>query len=173
MRLRLMDWVSTAASGFLSARSRPCLGLCSVILYALIPPAADQQIIFKAGSSFGMCAGYCFKEVRIEGTQAVWKLQATRSIKLPAQTISGTLAQKELRGLLESLDRKALTSLPNVIGCPDCADGGAAWIDVTFADGVTKKVKFEYSKPPQSIKSLAEKLRAILEKVPTPALNTR
>ena len=60
--------------------------------------------------------------------------------------------------------------LPNTIGCPDCADGGAEWIEVNKASHFdcqtprrlfSKKVTFEYGKPLPANNTFAEKLREL------------
>ena len=52
--------------------------------------------------------------------------------------------------------------LPETIGCPDCADGGAEWLEIDLANGKTHKVTFEYNKEPALLKTYIIKLREML-----------
>ena len=50
--------------------------------------------------------------------------------------------------------------LDDRIGCPDCADGGAEWIEIDSMDGV-KRVTFENGQTVNGIEPLVEKLRQL------------
>jgi hypothetical protein len=52
--------------------------------------------------------------------------------------------------------------LYNRIGCPDCADGGAEWIQVDWIDE-SKRVTFENGRMVEGIEKLIEKLRQMRE----------
>ena len=47
-----------------------------------------------------------------------------------------------------------------MVGCPDCADGGAEWISFKL-DGKMKEVTYEYGKAPDALKDLVLKLKEI------------
>ena len=53
-----------------------------------------------------------------------------------------------------------ITSLPEVIGCPDCADGGAEWVAVN-ADGKQYKVTYDYGKTPKELEAVVAKLKVL------------
>ena len=44
-------------------------------------------------------------------------------------------------------------ALKEIIGCPDCLDGGAEWIEVS-CDGKAHRVEFDYHAPPSAISHL-------------------
>ena len=54
--------------------------------------------------------------------------------------------------------------MDEIIGCPDCADGGAEWIEITSGE-TSHKVTFEYNKSPDVFKSYIEILRSKLEEI--------
>ena len=45
--------------------------------------------------------------------------------------------------------------------CPDCADGGAEWVELGFENKV-KRVTFEYMKEPEELKTLIPSLRELM-----------
>jgi len=66
---------------------------------------------------------------------------------------------EEFQELLAAVDMQALQALPNVLGCPDCADGGAEWIEVETGNTL-KRVEFEYGVAIPSIQPLLDLVRA-------------
>ena len=58
------------------------------------------------------------------------------------------------------LDMKAFLELDEIIGCPDCNDGGREWVEV--GDGlIQKRVTFESPEPPEELTNLLTLLRPI------------
>ncbi|CAF1237034.1 unnamed protein product [Rotaria sp. Silwood1] len=76
-------------------------------------------------------------------------------------THSGSSASR-WEQLVSSLNLKTFLALDNTIRCPDCADGGAEWIQVDWLDG-TKHVTFDYGRTIDGIEDLIKKLRQIRE----------
>jgi hypothetical protein len=58
------------------------------------------------------------------------------------------------------VDFEKFSSLDDRIGCPDCVDGGAEWIEIDNGK-TTKKVTFEYGDTIPKIDSLIVELRKI------------
>ena len=58
------------------------------------------------------------------------------------------------------VDLPTLQSYEDVIGCPDCADGGAEWIEVVTSDG-SKKITFESGDSLDTIHPLIDRLRTL------------
>lgn len=113
------------------------------------------------GTSFGMCIGYCVNSLLINDLNVVLtktKHGSTPDTKICKQTITETEVN-EIKNLLNVAKLKAL---PEVIGCPDCADGGAEWVSIR-ADGKEYKVTFDYGHAPESLKDAVAKLKAIAE----------
>lgn len=109
---------------------------------AVVP---TKELVFKAGQSFGMCTGYCFKEVEI--TKEKTSLNMTvfgkgsymenYSDKYPDIIKNFSTKEWNELNLLYKSEQEIFLSLPEVIGCPDCTDGGTGWIEVS--DGKTTK----------------------------------
>jgi hypothetical protein len=77
--------------------------------------------------------------------------------------LNGNISIQEWDSLIESVNMDSLLSLDDIIGCPDCADGGGEWIEITKVD-MLKRVTFEYGKTVEPIQSLIEKVRVIRER---------
>ena len=112
------------------------------------------------GTSFGECIGFCKREVTLKSNKSTYNCYSwypTTQTITKTDSISNTA--------LDSICKLNTTSfflLPETIGCPDCADGGAEWLELKMLSGETHKVTFEYFKEPDFIKPQIEKLRKIL-----------
>lgn len=121
--------------------------------------AKAQEIDY--GTSFGMCAGYCVNDISISANKVTFskKKNGTNTDTKACTKVITETEVKALKGLVKAGD---FNKLPEVIGCPDCADGGAEWVALKL-DGKFKKVTFEYGKAPDEVKELVIKLREIKE----------
>jgi hypothetical protein len=54
--------------------------------------------------------------------------------------------------------------LDSIFGCPDCADGGAEWIEINTIDK-KHKITFEFGKEPEELKSLLGYLKTCLKSI--------
>lgn len=108
------------------------------------------------GTSFGSCIGYCHQKVVFTEGEITKTLSPTRSKDLKMKTCSKKW--KGFQQLITTIDHQAFLSLDEVIGCPDCADGGAEWIEITTPQG-SRKVQYEYGKEPKEVKSFITDLR--------------
>ncbi len=116
-----------------------------------------QEITY--GTSFGMCIDYCVSNISL-GTEEV-KFSKSKNGPTPdTKTCVKKITEGELDALKSLVKQSDFEKLPAVIGCPDCADGGAEWIALKI-NGKMKKVTFEYGKAPNAIKELAVKLKEI------------
>lgn len=145
----------------------------SVILFAMVMVFTgcnqgniiESEYTIKSGSSFGMCIGPCYQEVSLNESQAVLRVRETKSeggqtdLKVENKRAVTSEEWSELTALV---DQNAISALPEVIGCPDCADGGAEWIEIQ-SPGFVKKVTFEYRNPPAQIEELVNRLRETRE----------
>ena len=94
-------------------------------------------------SSFGFCppAAYCTTRLRVTGTEAVVTLESREA---PALRNSVRLDAASADALARAASRARFDGLGPVIGCPDCADGGAETLSVT-AGGQQHSVTFEFN----------------------------
>ena len=124
-------------------------------------PAAERGLVLRAGESFGECLGYCRHELTLEQNSLVmissgWEISG----QIPDKKTVGRLDSEQRSALLGLLDLAAFERLEEQYGCPDCADGGAEWLEIE-RQGHTKRVTFEYGFPPSSIETIADTLRVI------------
>ena len=112
------------------------------------------------GTSFGECIGFCKREVTLKSNKATYNCYSwypTTQTITKTDSISNTALDSVCK-----LNTTSFFLLPETIGCPDCADGGAEWLELKMLSGETHKVTFEYFKEPDFIKPQIEKLRKIL-----------
>lgn len=122
---------------------------------------SDLQYI-SYGTSFGECIGYCrnsviVSETKIDFTKTGW----SREELLPDIMISEITDKVYWQTLIDELDTKAFLQLDSIIGCPDCVDGGAEWIELRYPDK-SHKVTFGYRDAPEIVKPFVSYLRAYM-----------
>jgi hypothetical protein len=96
----------------------------------------------RSGSSFGMCGGYCVTELVID-TLGVTLTETSQVQPLPPRTRTLPLSDADWERLAEVVDTGAIRGIAGVHGCPDCADGGAEWIQFGPASEAVR-VTFEF-----------------------------
>jgi hypothetical protein len=119
------------------------------------------SILIKTGASFGMCVGHCITKVEINPQQITMLRQSWRS-QIADKTCNRAIMSQEWENLVKVLDFNTFVQLPETIGCPDCADGGAEWIEITYGEQ-RKKVTFEFGKEVAQISELLAQTRKIRE----------
>ncbi|MCF8380132.1 MAG: hypothetical protein K9H49_11175 [Bacteroidales bacterium] len=123
----------------------------------------EEQVEYLSyGTSYGECIGYCVKEVRVGGnivyTKSGWDVEG----ELPDSTCILTFIMDPLPAYVERVNLADFKKLDDVIGCPDCADGGAEWLELSI-DGEVKRVTFEYMNEPNQLKLIIEDLRKLMQ----------
>jgi hypothetical protein len=132
----------------------------------------------KYGTSFGMCSGYCKNDILLQPgsityNHAGWDNTVNPITKTEILSenewdsyVSGVnitntqiLSDTEWNSYVSRLNIKNFFKLPETIGCPDCADGGAEWIEVELVSGEIHKVTFEYMQEPESLSDYLVDLR--------------
>lgn len=118
----------------------------------------------RYGTSFGECLGYCRKTIaitpsEIEFTKQGWDLGG----QLPDSSFRKPYAAVEWTSLTESIDLDGFLALDSVIGCPDCADGGAEWIEIVEEEK-SHKVTFEYMDAPAEMSPYIDTIRNFMGK---------
>ncbi len=127
-------------------------------------PVSKADTVIRSGTFFGMCHGYCIKDVTITSGSAVFVERGGRdTVQFPTRSRTVAITAAEWNALTAALAADSLAKLDSVIGCPDCADGGGEWIEVE-TDGKRRKVTFEHGAAIPSIAPLLEKVRAIRER---------
>jgi len=140
----------------------------AVVAAALSLPAcgsgqapAVRQIV--STTSFGMCLGYCSTRLEISEGQAILVRSARGgrgAQDLPEQRSTTPLKPNEWREIARLAENTKLDGLPPVIGCPDCADGGAESLTIEGAGG-TKTISFEHGATIGEAQPLLDRVRAL------------
>jgi hypothetical protein len=120
--------------------------------------------VIRWGSSFGMCAGYCYEDLEINNAT----IRLTRTSRNPAQSprvVERPFSREAWQALLQGMAAAGLDRLEDVYGCPDCADGGAEWVELESRDG-RKRVTFEFGSGPEPLQQVISELRSLREQFP-------
>ena len=99
-----------------------------------------------------MCQGYCSTEFTVDETGFSSAEIGQPAARYPKKVVKGQVSSEDWKTLVGLIDKKTMIALPDTIGCPGCTDGPVRTLEISFADGYTKKVRFEAT--PESIKSL-------------------
>ena len=133
-------------------------------------PARDVSQIVST-TSFGMCVGYCTTRLEISQGRAVLIREARGGRgapqNLPAQRFTTVLTPDEWDQIQALAANANLASLPDTIGCPDCADGGAESLAIT-REGQSRTVSFEFGSSVPQADPLLQRVRALRQRL-TPA----
>jgi hypothetical protein len=139
----------------------------SFVVFALAAcgsQASSQVRQIVSTTSFGMCMGYCSTRLEISEGQAVLIRTARGgrggATTLPDQRFTAPLDANEWQEIARMAANTKLDGLPNVIGCPDCADGGAESLTIVGAAG-EKSISFEHGAMIQQAQPLLERVRAL------------
>lgn len=121
-------------------------------------PAAPALV--GAGWSFGFCAGYCRADLVIDGPA----LELTGSGNQSEGTLytnRGSLTAAGVDAVAAAVAALSGVELEPVYGCPDCADGGAAYVTIS-ADGATSRHDMEFGNPPEVLAEIHELAMSII-----------
>ncbi len=114
------------------------------------------------GTSFGECLGYCVREIVVSGditfTKSGWSIEGS----LPDSSCSLVFIKSPLPDYLDDINLDVFLEMDETIGCPDCADGGAEWLELGFENEI-KRVSFEYMNEPEELKNIIPSLRELME----------
>ncbi|CAF1060490.1 unnamed protein product [Rotaria sordida] len=121
----------------------------------------SNVLSISSGTSFGECIGYCRKSITVTSTPSqvsISKKANFNQASYPPVYATVPLTSSELVSLVNLVNIEIFQSLDDRIGCPDCADGGAEWVQIIWANG-SKRVTFENGKTVKGIEELIAKLR--------------
>lgn len=152
-------------SNFLSAAA-VALALAACASAPAAPSGEVTRVV--STTSFGMCVGYCTTRLEITEGQAVLIREARGGRgapqNLPEQRYTAQLTPaewQEIERLAASVDFDAL---PDTIGCPDCADGGAEGLTVESPSGA-ESVSLEFRASIPQAQPLLTRVRAIRDRL--------
>lgn len=133
---------------------------------AATAPSDVRQIV--STTSFGMCVGYCTTRLEISEGEAVLVRQARGGRgapeNAPDQRFTATLSPSEWQEIARLAGETRLDGLPPVIGCPDCADGGAESLSIVGAGG-QRSISFDHGADIAQAQALLDRVRALRERL--------
>jgi len=144
-----------------------CIYQTIIILFALFLTTCSDDInpekikTIKYGTSFGMCAGYCKHEMIVNSKKIIFNSSGSRE-DVKAKTKSESIKNSTWETLNSGIEMKSFFELPETIGCPDCADGGAEWLEIELQNGNKHKIVFEYYNEPELLKKVIEEFRGLM-----------
>jgi hypothetical protein len=117
-----------------------------------------QVISILHGTSYGHCIGYCVKE-ELYRELSIRTMQSSRDPENnPEKTSESPLSDGEFAELVSLIDWNKWNQLEVVIGCPDCADGGAEYLEITTPEG-KRRVTFDAGSNPDGLEKLLDYMR--------------
>lgn len=115
------------------------------------------ETTLKYGTSFGFCIGYCNNTITLTENSIVFEKSSNQSNQ-EYPLITCTEGFNDWNSLTSKIDIDLFQAMDETIGCPDCADGGAEWIEINTGDK-THRVTFEYKNAPGAFFNYIEILR--------------
>ena len=98
-----------------------------IILLVTVASSCSNESLYRNvaqvnyGTSFGMCVGYCKRDVSIDSVYTSYNCAGLTKNSTQYKVQTTKSAWDSVKVLLSN---KAFFELPATIGCPDCADGG-------------------------------------------------
>lgn len=122
--------------------------------------SVNDSLIIRTGTSFGMCVGdKCRKDYVLNGTSLTLTHGGqNRGTPLPSKTCQKPIAAADWNALKTAVNLGTFGQQPDVIGCPDCADGGAEYIELEQGD-TKHRVTFPYGQTIAGFEPLVTTLR--------------
>lgn len=119
-------------------------------------------------TSFGMCAGYCKTTLELTSGQAVLTREGwgrgTAGGNLPAERTQAAVSAKDWQEIAELAAAAKIETLPDRIGCPDCADGGAESLTIV-GTGRNKTIAFDHGADIKEAQPLLKRVREFRAKL--------
>ena len=119
-------------------------------------------------TSFGMCVGYCTTRLEVSSSEAVLVREARGGRGAPEdkppQRFAAPMTPSEWAEIASLAAATKLGGLPDTIGCPDCADGGAESLSIV-GPGRNKTITFEHGAAIKEALPLLERIRALRQKL--------
>ena len=134
-------------------------GRCNPTSVSSAERTSSDSLTIRTGTSFGMCAGYCVKDYVINGTALDLTMLSRNKAQTSPKSCQKTINQARWDSLKTMADLDAFSKQPERLGCPDCADGGAEYIELQRGDQ-KHRVTFEYGQTIPGFESLVSALRS-------------
>lgn len=138
-------------------------GLLALLAAGVTVTGCKTPVVIAHGASFGHCRGYCNKELSISKDSVAY-VQKMNGDQPETKRNVKAISKEEYTKVVKQFDFRSFYLLDSVIGCPDCADGGAEWIEVKSGKN-KKRVTFEYNKAPEQLKASVEQIKKMQAKM--------
>jgi len=136
------------------------IGVIAILTNVACVSQTESDIIeIRYGSQFGMCEGYCYSEeiYTIKSEKSISKAWGD-TILNPTIVDTKGISKAKWSTLINSIDLNDFYSLKTTIGCPDCTDGGASWVEIKTSLK-SYKVNYEYGNIPDPLNKLIEEIK--------------
>jgi hypothetical protein len=132
-------------------------------------PSAASVTRVVSTTSFGMCVGHCTTRLEITAGEAVLIREArggrgAPNPSLQPQRFSTPLTPAEWQEIQRLAAATDLTTVPDTVGCPDCADGGAEGLTIESASGA-ESVSLEFRAELPAAQPLLNRVRALRDRL--------
>lgn len=118
----------------------------------------SDSLTIRTGTSFGMCVGYCLNDYVFNGTSATLTQSSNKTqTQYPTKTCQFTISEADWRSLKSLTNWDTFSKQPVRFGCPDCADGGAEYIELQLGEQ-KHRVTFEAGNTIPGFEALVEAL---------------
>ncbi|GAB3707185.1 hypothetical protein GCM10027592_41100 [Spirosoma flavus] len=137
---------------------------CSSNVDSLNPENLNTDLIVRSGTSFGFCVGYCYKNYVFDKTNVTLNEigGGRQTTPLEPRNCSFTISEADWNAVKAAANVDEFNKQPERIGCPDCADGGAEYIELELS-GQKHRVTFPYNGTIPGFEGLVENLRKLRE----------
>lgn len=132
-------------------------GLITLIFFSCKKSNDAKTPRITYGYSFGMANAT--QQIRLNEDLFLYE---NKSMALKIDKRCSKAAENGLfKEILNSADLETFRKLPTHFGCPDCADGGAEFIEIEM-DGIVKRVTYNYGEVPDELSAVVAKLKPVM-----------
>lgn len=115
----------------------------------------------RHGTSYGFCVGYCQQNIKITESELTLNRSSWyQEDKYPEISKTFVLPDSIWKKIKTSLDVNSFFNTDTIHGCPDCADGGAEFIEIKTKTKL-HKVLYEAGNPPKKLAVFAKELQQV------------
>jgi hypothetical protein len=126
-----------------------------------VPPGPESDSLLGAGWSFGMCMGYCNADLVISSDGSLILTASDRAGNVVLFSNPGSLTDTGHERIAAEVAELAGVPLQEVYGCPDCADGGAAYLALS-RNGAASHHAMGFGEPPAELADLYDVAMTIM-----------
>lgn len=120
---------------------------------------ATEKLTIRTGTSFNMCVGYCKNDYVFNGISATLAQSGSLpQAQVTPRSCQSTISQTQWNDIKALANLDAFSKTATVLGCPDCTDGGAEYIEIQV-DNRKHRVTFPYGKTIPGFEPLVDILR--------------